>query len=60
MSDEPPLLIGAVLLLIGIGWNLAAPVIYNLGGVRTGGWSWLLIIIGLVVISVRLYTMLNR
>ena len=57
---EEPLAIGAVLLVGGILMRIIAPTVSELFQVNIGGWGWLLIIVGLVVIVVRLLAMSGR
>lgn len=56
---EEPLAIGVGVLIIGILWWIAGPMVYELINVHTRGWAFLLIIIGLAVIVVRLENMLS-
>lgn len=55
--SEDPLAIGAGLVIVGIFANLLHPILLELANVSVRGWGWLLILIGVVIIAVRLFSM---
>ncbi|WP_181686427.1 hypothetical protein [Halorhabdus salina] len=57
---EEPLVVGAVLFLVGIALNLLDPYVFELTGVSINGWGLLSMIIGIFVIGVRLYSMTTK
>lgn len=57
LMTEEPLVVGAIVLIVGILGRLVASFVQDVANVWIGGWALLLVIIGILVIAVRLITM---